>query len=70
MVTDVRFRNEADAIRARGGVVVRINRPGIEAPNDHISEHDLDGYAFDYFVDNDGTIEDLAEAAIVLAGRL
>lgn len=28
VITDVRFPNEAEAVRARGGVVWRVNRPG------------------------------------------
>jgi hypothetical protein len=36
--TDVRFSNEASAIRDRGGLIVRITRDGIEPPNGHISE--------------------------------
>ena len=39
VVTDVRFDNEADAIRKRHGLLVRINRPGIEPlPGGHASE--------------------------------
>lgn len=58
---DVRFPNEADAIRALGGHVARVERPGIEAVNSHVSEHALDGYKFDTVVANDGTIADLHE---------
>lgn len=61
-ICDVRFRNEAEAIRRRGGEVIRINRPGIEAPNDHRSEHDLDDYHC-IVIDNDGTLEELADKA-------
>lgn len=60
VVSDVRFTNEAVAIRARGGIVVRINRPGTGPVNGHVSETDLDGFDFDLTVDNDGSIEDLA----------
>lgn len=47
VVTDVRFPNEAEAIRSKGGVVWRVKRPGHTAANDHISEHALDDYEFD-----------------------
>lgn len=47
VVTDVRFQNEADAIKARGGQVWRINRANHAPANDHISEHDLDDWNFD-----------------------
>lgn len=59
--SDPRFPNEADAIRKRGGIVIRINRPGVGPANNHPSETSLDDYQFDYIVDNDGTIEDLSE---------
>lgn len=66
---DCRYRNEADGIRARGGIVVRINRPGVgpavgEDGEVHVSEIDLDEYDFDYVIDNDGTLEQLRERAI------
>lgn len=45
VITDVRFPNELDAVRRVGGQVWRIQRPGVGAVNDHISEqvlpHDL-----------------------------
>lgn len=58
VVTDVRFPNEAQAVRQRGGVLVRIHRPGIGPKNTHPSETSLEDYAFDYHIDNDGTIEE------------
>ena len=36
--TDVRFPNEIDAIREAGGIIVRIDRVGNEAANEHVSE--------------------------------
>jgi len=70
---DCRFPNEADAIRARDGLVVRVNRPGVEAARRpdgsvHISETALDDYSFDVVIDNDGTLEDLhAKVGSVIA---
>ncbi len=61
VVTDCRFVNEADAIRERGGLVVRIHRPGVKALNDHASETSLDAYNFDAHIHNDGTLEDLRQ---------
>lgn len=54
IITDVRFPNEAQAIKERGGVVVRINRPGFGPVNGHQSETAMDGWDFDYILDNDG----------------
>jgi hypothetical protein len=59
VITDVRFMNEADAIKRRGGQVWRVMRPGVKPVNSHISEKDLDAYSFDGFILNDGSIEDL-----------
>jgi len=56
---DVRFRNEAAVVQDQGGVVIRVNRPDVGPASDHISEHDLDGYLYDYIIENDGTLEDL-----------
>ena len=59
VISDCRFKNEAKAIQDRGGLVLRVMRPGVEAVNDHISEHDLDDWAFDGYVMNDGSLLDL-----------
>ena len=57
VVSDVRFPNEADAIKARGGEVWRVSRAGIGPANDHASETSLDNYLFDRLVYNDGSLE-------------
>lgn len=44
VITDVRFPNEADAIHALGGYLVRIVRPGNPTDDTHISETALDNY--------------------------
>lgn len=70
VLADCRFLNEADAIRERGGQIVRIDRPGVGPATDkdgkvHVSEVGLDGYDFDHLIVNNGTVEDLHR--IVLA---
>lgn len=64
---DCRFQNEANAIKAAGGTVIRVNRPGFEAANDHISEHDLDDFSFDEILTNSGDISDLNKQVSSLA---
>ena len=64
--SDVRFPNEADAIRSMGGIVIRVNRPGVGPVNRHTSETALDGYEFDFVVSNDGTVEHLQTAVVRL----
>lgn len=65
--TDVRFPNEAKAIKAIGGKVWRIDRPGIAAANAHISERALDGYDFDHRITNDHSLAHLyAQVALAM----
>ena len=54
---DVRFPNEADAIKKLGGKVFRVQRDGVGPANDHISERALDDYEFDGVIDNSKSIE-------------
>lgn len=61
IITDVRFPNEAKAIKDKGGVIIRINRPGVSPINDHPSEIGLDHWKFDYTIANVSDIFDLKE---------
>jgi hypothetical protein len=58
VITDVRFPNEAKAIKELGGQVWRIERPGTGPANAHPSETALDDFPFDTTLFNDGTLED------------
>lgn len=59
VITDVRFKNEAELIRKSGGQLWRVNRPGIPML-DHYSETELDSYPdFDLVFLNGGTIAQL-----------
>lgn len=60
IVTDVRFLTEADEIRNRNGIILRINREKAGAGN-HISEIELDDYKFDYIIDNNNSLEELLQ---------
>jgi hypothetical protein len=50
---DMRFPNEAEAIRQRGGLLIKIVRPGL-APQrgQHASEGSLDDWHFDAVIEN------------------
>jgi hypothetical protein len=74
VVTDVRFRDEAEALKRMGAVLVRLERPGLRgaggyystlrscAYETHLSETDLDSYrGWDYFIENAGSLQDLAQ---------
>jgi hypothetical protein len=52
VVTDVRFPNEVEAIKAAGGEVYRINRPGLPAADCHLSEALIDGLDVDQEIHN------------------
>lgn len=61
LVDDVRFINELKEIRANGGQIFRIVRPGFDGANNHSSENSLDGYNhWDMVIENNGSLEDLA----------
>ena len=57
--TDVRFPNEAKAIKEMKGQVWRIKRPGYVPVNAHPSESSMDDWGFDYTIDNDSDLESL-----------
>lgn len=67
VISDVRFPEEAAAVRARGGVVVEIVRTGAGRADGrstaHASETALAGDRPDHTVLNDGSIEDLRAIA-------
>lgn len=52
IITDTRFPNEAEAIKSRGGIVIRVDRPGVKPVNPHASEVALDDWDFDYKILN------------------
>lgn len=59
VITDVRFKNEMQAILDRGGFVIRIEREGVGPRNDHPSETELSDAEFSTVVHNNGSIEEL-----------
>ena len=67
--TDVRFQNEADYIRSKGGIIVRIVRPEIIAQN-HESELKQAEIAADIEIVNDSTVEALHQKVRTLIKQL
>jgi hypothetical protein len=66
VISDVRFSNEADMIRERGGFIIFVNRPGAElaklgaSESQHASEKGVMVHPDrDVIIINDGTMEDL-----------
>lgn len=61
IITDCRFPNEAQAVKDKGGIIIRIDRPGVNPINDHPSETGLDNWKFDYKIANLSDIYTLKE---------
>lgn len=60
VVTDVRFQNECDIIKQLGGIVIKVDRPGLESNDEHVSEKTIDSITgYDYKIVNDGSFDDL-----------
>lgn len=57
VITDCRFPNEAQAVKDRGGFVVRVMRDGVDAVNAHPSETSLDNWPFDMMFRNDAPLD-------------
>lgn len=66
VISDVRFPNEAHAIRNAGGVVIWLNRPGCGAA-EHASEQGLPADLIDFIVHNDADIPRLRKGILSLA---
>lgn len=59
LVTDVRFPNEAKAIKDRGGILIRVNRDS-DSKDSHVSENELITYKdWDYVIDNNYSLLEL-----------
>lgn len=59
LVSDCRFPNEAKAVKARGGIVIKVVRPDVKAEDSHQSETLIDEIDADYTLCNDTTLENL-----------
>jgi len=62
VISDVRFANEAQAIREAGGKVIELRRPDVRCDDSHPSEQ-ID-FTVDDVILNVGTIEELQTAVI------
>jgi hypothetical protein len=60
IISDCRFPNEAKAVKARGGIVIKVVRPNAKADDSHQSETLIDEIDADYTLWNDTTLENLA----------
>ncbi|VBI24437.1 deoxynucleotide monophosphate kinase family protein [Burkholderia pseudomallei] len=70
VITDVRFDNEADAIRQRGGRIIHVARPDALAVASHVSEAGVTREPADFVIVNDGTLDDLYATVDEIMERL
>lgn len=70
VVTDTRFGTEADWIRAQGGVIWRIDRPGLAPVREHATELGMEQIRSDRVILNDGSLEDLQRTVGLELARL
>jgi hypothetical protein len=63
VIADVRFENEAEWIRNKGGIIVHVTRPELEGRevgvSNHLSENGVQILGNDLHIINDGNLEDL-----------
>lgn len=62
VIADVRWKNEAEMIRRRGGIIIRVKR-GDDPLNIHHSESEIPEIECDYQIENNGTLKELGEQA-------
>lgn len=68
-ITDLRFKNEAEYVKSKGGQIIRVQRrmvihslSDMESLDTHASENDMDSYnEFDYWLVNDKDRKDIVE---------
>ena len=58
VISDIRFENEADFVRRRGGTVIHISRQNAEPVNAHVSEAGVKASDSDVYLRNDGSVEE------------
>jgi len=68
---DLRFDNEAEAVKEMGGLIIKITsnveRPGVaKGITGHASEAGVDLKYVDYVIENNGTYDELKEALLIL----
>lgn len=62
LVPDLRYLDEAAAIQARGGVLIRLDRACVEK-HDDVADSQLEAFeGWDYIIKNDGDLSDLQKA--------
>jgi len=58
-IADVRFIHESEEIKALGGIIIKVVRPGMPDGDFHASEVEIDQMEYDHLIINDGSLESL-----------
>lgn len=69
VITDARYPEQVEAIRSRGGLVIRIFRDKIRADDPHPSEA-IDEFPYDLSITNPGDREAFREAALPIFAEI
>jgi hypothetical protein len=59
IISDCRFPNEAKAVKARGGIVIKVVRPDAKAEDSHQSETRIDEIVPDIIIENNSDLKTL-----------
>lgn len=66
VITDVRFQNEASALRSHGAKLVKLHRPASSNSDNHVSEQEYKNILTDLTIVNDGSIKDLNDKVLTI----
>jgi hypothetical protein len=67
VISDVRYPNEVAAIKAEGGLVARVRRPGLVWADAHVSERQIDALDVDLEITNDAPSAEAFRACVASA---
>ena len=68
VLSDVRFRNEAEWILAQGGLLISLSRDGADTVADHVSEQQIPFDLAQHTIENNGTLFQLGGALDFVVG--
>lgn len=70
IIPDVRFDNEAKAIRDRGGIIIHLTRDSAPKVEAHASENGVKAIEGDYHINNNGDLESLQQSVNTLLDEI
>lgn len=68
VLSDVRFRNEAEWVLSQGGLLISLSREGVAAVATHVSEQNIPFDLANVSLENNGTVEELGGALDFVVG--